>query len=51
MRRARGAELVTGKSVGAEDMVMALEEEGGFCWARQVEMLFTGVELAGEPFV
>lgn len=43
MARVRGAEFETGKSVGASDMVMALEEEeeGGVCWTRQVDMLFT----------
>ena len=42
MARERGAEFVTGKEVGAEDMVIALEEVGGVCFARQVDMLFTG---------
>lgn len=42
MARERGAEFVTGKEVGASDMVIALEEVGGVCWARQVDMLFTG---------
>ena len=45
MARDRGAEFVTGKEVGAEDMVIALEEVGGVCWARQVDMLFTVVGL------
>lgn len=40
MRRLRGAELLTGKSVGADERVGA-EDEGGVCWARQVDMLFT----------
>lgn len=46
MRRERGAVLLTGKLEGAEDMVMALEEDDGVCWTRQVEMLFTALELA-----
>jgi hypothetical protein len=33
--------LVTGKSVGEADIVIALSEEAGDCCARQVEMLFT----------
>lgn len=41
MRRARGAEFVTGKSEGVEERVNAEEDEGGVCWTRQVEMLFT----------
>lgn len=42
MRRARGAVFETGKSEGRGDMVIASVEEGGVCWTRQVEMLFTG---------
>jgi len=40
MRRVRGAELFTGKSVGADERVGA-EDEGGVCCARQVDILFT----------
>lgn len=41
MRRVRGAVLETGKSEGRGDIVIASVEEGGVCWTRQVEMLFT----------
>ena len=45
MRRARGAEFETGKSEGSGAMVMASVVEGGVCWTRQVDMLFTVVEF------
>lgn len=41
MRMARGGLLVTGKSEGSVDIVIASVAEEGDCWARQVEMLFT----------
>ena len=37
--------FVTGKSEGAEDIVIASVEEGGVCWTRQVEMLFMRTTL------
>jgi hypothetical protein len=45
MRRARGAEFETGKSEGSGAMVMASVVEGGVCWTRQVDILFTVVEF------
>jgi hypothetical protein len=42
IKRARGGVLVTGKSEGSVERVIASEAEEGDCWARQVEMLFTG---------
>jgi hypothetical protein len=41
MSMARGGLLVTGKSEGSVDIVIASVEEDGDCWARQEEMLFT----------
>jgi hypothetical protein len=46
MRMARGALFVMGKSEGSVDMVMESAEEGGDCWTRQEEMLFTVIESA-----
>jgi hypothetical protein len=43
IRMARGGVFVTGKSVGEEDIVRVEVEEVGDCWARQVDMLFTGL--------
>jgi hypothetical protein len=46
MSRVRGAEFVTGKSEGSVDIVIASVWEGGVCWTRQLEMLFTA---PGQP--
>ncbi len=47
MRRARGGGLVTGKEEGELERVSAsaVEDDGGDCWTRQVEMLFTNLML------